>query len=282
MAPRASWKGYLKIAEVSCPVALYAAASTSERISFHILNRNSGHRVRRRFVDSETGAPVEQDDQVRGYEVAKDEFVILEPEEIAAAIPDSDKTLAIDAFVDCDEIDATCFDRPYYLAPADGTAQEAYKLIHRGMKDANVAAIGHTVLFRRLRAMLIRSDGPGLVATTLNFDYEVRPANEAFADIPRTKIKGEMLDLAKHIISTKRGEFDPRTFDDRYEAALAAVVRAKAEGKPIETRRERAPAKVIDLMEALRQSAREGRPAGARARSKGRPRRRAAARRKAG
>ncbi len=255
MAPRANWKGYLKIAEVTCPVALYTAASTSERVAFHILNRETGHRIHRQFVDSETEKPVDSENQVKGYEVAKDEYVTLEPEEIAGAIPASDKTLAVDAFIGCDDIDTLYFDRPYYLAPADRTAQEAFFLIREGMQNAGVAAIAHTVLFRRMRAVLIRAHGPGLIANTLNFDYEVRSAKDVFSDVPKTKVKGEMLDLAKHIIATKRGKFDPKKFDDRYEAALAELVKAKAEGKPLPTVKERKSAKVINLMEALRQSA---------------------------
>lgn len=255
MAPRANWKGYLKIAEVTCPVALYTAASTSDRVAFHILNRETSHRIHRKFLDSETEKPVEAENQVKGYEVAKDEYVMLEPEEIAAAIPASDKTLSVDAFLSCDDIDTLYFDRPYYLAPADKTAQEAFFLIREGMQNAGVAAVAHTVLFRRMRAVLIRAHGPGLIANTLNFDYEVRAAKDAFSEIPKTKIKGEMLDLAKHIIATKRGKFDPKKFDDRYEAALAELVKAKAEGKPLPTVKERKSAKVIDLMEALRQSA---------------------------
>lgn len=255
MAPRANWKGYLKIAEVTCPVALYTAASSSERVAFHILNRETGHRIQRQFVDSETEKPVDGESQAKGYEVAKDEYVMLEPDEIAAAIPASDKTLSVDAFIGCDDIDTLYFDRPYYLAPANQNAQEAFFLIREGMKAAKVAAIAHTVLFRRMRAVLIRAHGPGLIATTLNFDYEVRSAKDVFSDIPKTRIKGEMLDLAKHIIETKSGKFDPRKFDDRYEAALAELVKAKAAGKKLPVRKERATAKVVDLMAALRQSA---------------------------
>ena len=116
MAPRANWKGFLKVAELTCPVALYTAASTSERIAFHTLNRATGHRVRRQFIDQETGKPVEADAQVKGYEVGQDEYIVLEPAEIAAAIPESDKTLAIVAFIRCDAIDTIYFDRPYYLS----------------------------------------------------------------------------------------------------------------------------------------------------------------------
>jgi DNA end-binding protein Ku len=284
VAPRANWKGYLKVAELSCPVALYTAASTSERIAFHTLNRATGHRVRREFVDRETGKPVEREDQVKGYEVADDDYVVLEPEEIAAVIPASDKTLAVEAFIPCSEIDTVYFDRPYFLAPADRTADEVYNLIHEGLRVRKVAMLARALLFRRLRSLMIRPHGPGMIASTLNFDYEVRDAAEAFRDIPKTTVKGEMLDLAKHIITTKRGRFDPAEFDDRYEAALAELVQAKVEGRALPERKAPESAPVVDLMEALRQSATAAAPKRGRSgakRSTGRPRP-APAKRKAG
>lgn len=255
MAPRANWKGFLKVAEVSCPVALYTAASTSERIAFHTLNRATGHRVRRRFVDSATGKPVDPEDQVKGYEVGSGEYIMLDPEEVAAAVPDSDKTLSVSAFIGCAEIDDVYFDKPYYLTPSDRHAEEAYALIRDGMRRKQVAALARTVLFRRVRTVLIRAHGKGLIATTLNFDYEVRPASDAFDDVPDLKLKSEMLELAEHIIRTKSGAFDPSTFDDRYESALADLVKARLEGRKVEVRKEAGPEKVVDLMAALRESA---------------------------
>jgi DNA end-binding protein Ku len=255
VAPRANWKGFLKVAELVCPVALYTAASTNERISFHMLNRATGHRLRREFIDSETGKPVERDDQVKGYETGKDDYIVLDPEEVAAAVPESDKTMDVGAFIACDEIDDLFFDKPYYLAPADRHAEEVFTLIREGMKSRKVAALAETVLFRRVRTVLIRPHGDGLIATTLNYNYEVRSAEETFSDIPDIKLKGEMLELAEHIIKTKSGRFDPKTFDDRYDAALAEVVKAKIEGRKIKPQRPKAEGKVIDLMEALRQSA---------------------------
>lgn len=258
MAPRANWKGVLKIGEVACPVALYTAASTSDRIAFHTINRATGHRVHREFVDAETGKPVPREDQVKGYALAEGEHVVLDPDEIAAAVPDSDKMLAVEAFLPCGEIDDVYFDKPYYLAPSDRSGQEAFALIRDGMAAAGVAAIARTVLFRRMRTVLIRAHGPGLVATTLNFDYEVRSAEAAFRDIPALEIGGEMLDLARHIIETKIGKFDPAAFDDRYESALEDLVRAKIEGREIAPRPAPRREKVVDLMQALRESARLG------------------------
>lgn len=255
MSPRAQWKGLLKIGEVACPVALYTAASTSERVAFHTINRATGHRVHRQFIDSDTGKPVERDDQVKGYEVSSGDYVVLEPDEVAAAVPESDKTLAVEAFIACNGIDDVYFDKPYYLAPADKHADEAFALIREGLRSKKVAALAQTVLFRRVRTVLIRAHGKGLTANTLNFDYEVRSAKAAFSDMAEIKIDDEMLELAEHIIKTKRGKFDPSKFDDRYDAALAELVKAKLEGKKIEAPKAPERGKVVDLMEALRQSA---------------------------
>lgn len=255
MPSRANWKGFLKVAEVVCPVALYTAASTSERIAFHTINRATGHRVSRQFVDSETGKPVEKDDQVKGYELSQGDYVVLDPEEVAAAVPESDKTLSISGFVSCDDIDDVYFDKPYYLTPSDKAAEDVFALIREGMRKMKVAAIAQTVLFRRVRTVLIRAHDQGLIATTLNFDYEVNSAKEAFHDISEMTIKGEMLELAEHIINTKKGQFDASEFDDRYEASLADLVKTKLEGRKLEPRIEARPEKVIDLMAALRESA---------------------------
>lgn len=254
VAPRANWKGFIKFGEVSCPVALYTAASSSDRISFNTLNRKTGNRVKREFVDSETGDIVEHDDQVKGYEIDDGQYVVLEPEEVAAAVPDSDKTLKIEAFIPSSQIDNVYFDKPYYLAP-DKMGVEAFVLLREGMKKEKVAAIARTVLFRRLRTVLIRPHGEGLIASTLNFDYEVRSPEEAFEDLPDVKIEGEMLELAEHIIGTKTGAFEVSTFDDRYEEALGELVKAKIEGRTLPKRKAPAASKPADLLKALRESA---------------------------
>ena len=258
MSPRASWKGFLKVAEVAVPVALYAAASTTERITLHTINRPTGHRVRREFVDAETGETVERDDQVKGYEVAKDEYVSIEPEEIEAVIPHGDKTLSVSAFVDLAGVDDLYFDKPYYLGPSDRSADETFALVREGMRAAKVAAVAEAVLFRRARTVLIRPFGAGLVASTLNYDYEVRSPAEAFSGISTKAITGEMLDLAVHIIKTKQGEFDPREFHDRYEDALAELVKLKLEGKPIPKRAPTRGEATVNLIQALRDSAAAG------------------------
>jgi DNA end-binding protein Ku len=161
----------------------------------------------------------------------------------------------VEAFIGCSAIDTIYFDRPYYLAPSDKASTEAFELLRDGMKQAKVAALARTVLFRRLRTVLIRPEGEGMVATTLNFDYEVRSEADAFAEIPKQKLEKELLDLASHIIKTKKGHFDPTGFDDRYEAALAELVKAKLEGRKIKPRPRKREAKPTSLLEALRESA---------------------------
>lgn len=253
-SPRANWKGFIKFGEVSCPVALYTAASASERITFNTLNRATGNRVRREFIDGETGEPVEKDDQVKGYETENGHYIVLEPEEVAAAIPDSDKTLAIKSFIPCSEIDNVYFDKPYYLTP-DKMGMEAYVLLREGMKKAKVAAIARTVLFRRLRTVLIRPHGKGLIASTLNFDYEVRSSQEAFEDQPDVKSDPELLEIAELIIEKKKGSFDASAFDDRYEEAVTELVKAKIEGRSLPKKKAAPAAKAVDLLQALRESA---------------------------
>jgi len=256
VAPRANWKGYLKLGELNCAVALYTAASTSDRVSFHMVNRRTGNRLNREFVDSETGEPVEREEQIKGYEVSGGDYVTLEPEEVAAAVPESDRMLEIGDFVACTDIDDTFFDKPYYLAPADKQSKEVYALIREGLKANKVAAIAQTVIFRRMRTLLIRPHGEGLIASTLNYEYEVRPASQAFKDMPKLKIEPEMLELASHIIDTKMGKFDPSDFDDRYDDALAELVKAKIEGRKIRKPKPIKETKPADLLEALRRSAR--------------------------
>ncbi|MDR6827955.1 DNA end-binding protein Ku [Bosea sp. BE271] len=252
---RAQWKGFIKFGQVSCGVGLYTAASTSDRIAFHTLNKATGNRVNRIFVDSETGKPVDREDQTKGFEIENGEYVMIDPEEVAATVPESDKTLAIETFIPCSDVDDVYFDKPYYLVPTDRVSSDAFTALRDAMTKSKVAAVAQTVLFRRMRTVLIRAHGKGLIATTLQYDYEVRSSEKAFEEMPKLRIKGEMLDLAKHIIATKKGEFDPAEFDDRYEAALAELVKAKIEGKAMPKRKEVKVSKPDDLLAALRESA---------------------------
>ena len=252
---RAQWKGFLQFGGVSCAVALYTATSTADRIAFATINKSTGNRVRREYVDVDTGNSVEREHQVKGYEFDDGRFITLTAEEVAAAVPEGDKSLNVDAFIPCSEVQDTYFDKPYYLTPADRLSYDAFALLRDGMRDAKVAAIAKAILFRRARTVLIRPHGNGLIANTLNYDYEVRSAKDAFTEVPSLEIKGEMLDLARHIIDTKSGTFDPNDFHDRYEAALADLVKAKLEGRSVPKRKAPVASKPSDLLEALRMSA---------------------------
>jgi DNA end-binding protein Ku len=282
VAPRAIWKGFLKVSELAFPVALYSAATTSERIAFHTINRKTGNRVRREFIDEETERLVEREAQVKGYEVAKDQYILLEPEEIQHVVPQSDKTIRIEAFIPCEEVDTVYFDRPYFVSPSGTIANEAFTVLREGMRKKKVAALGRAVLFKRIRTVLMRPQDSGFVANTLDFDYEVRPAETIFDDIEAVKIEGEMLDLAQYIIKQKSGSFDPKAFDDRYEQALAELVKAKIAGRKIKAPKAPKETRVVDLMDALRQSAKaSGKTAPARPKSRSKSKTAAPARRKA-
>lgn len=257
MAARAVWKGHLEIGELACAVALHAAASTSERIAFHILNRKTGHRVERDYVDAETGKPVERADQAKGYTTDTGREVVLDAGEVAAAVPEGDKRLRVAAFVACDAVDTLYLDRPYYMTPAEESAETAFAVIRDGLVRRKVVAVARAVLFRRVRSVLVRpgADG-GLLAHTLAFDHEVRDAATVFRRVAAPEIDPEMLDLAEHIIRKKRGRFDPARFEDRYDDALAELVKARAAGKPLPKRPDPKSTEPVDLMQALRDSAR--------------------------
>jgi DNA end-binding protein Ku len=254
MAARAIWKGFLQFGELVCPVALHAAASTSDRVAFHIVNRETGHRVRRVYVDAETEKPVEREDQAKGYETESGKAVILEPDEIAELIPDSDKVLHLEAFVPCSDVDTLFLDRPYYLTPADASAQGAFAVVRDGLARKKAAAVVQTVLFRRVRSLMIRSVDNALLVHTLEYDHEVRDAG-ALMEVDAPAVDKEMLDLAEHIIRGKRGKFDPATFEDRYDQALAELVKAKMAGQPLPVPEEPEATDRGDLLEALRASA---------------------------
>jgi DNA end-binding protein Ku len=256
-AHRAQWKGHLKIGDLICAVGLYTAASTSERISFHMINESTGNRLKREFIDSDTEEVVERDQQVKGFDIGNGDYIMIDPEEVAAVVPDSDKMLEAEAFIPCGKIDDVYFDKPYYLVPVEDADQDAFTSIRDALIKTSATAIARTVLFRRMRTVLIRAHGKGIIATTLNYDYEVRSSKEAFKDVAKIKVESEMLDLAKHIIGTKRGDFDPAKFDDRYEDALAALVKAKAEGKALPKPKPIKVSKPNDLLKALRESAGE-------------------------
>jgi DNA end-binding protein Ku len=258
MAPRPLWKGYLKLSLVSCAVALYGAANNSEKVSLHILDRRTGNRVRRQLVDAESGDVVESDDQVRGYKIAKDEYVMLEDEELDAIALESTHTIEIDQFVPRRQIDEIYLDAPYYLVPGDEVGAEAFAVVRDAMRDQNVVGLAHVVLYRRERVAMLEPRGKGILATTLRYGYEVRDDRDYFDEIPKVDVPDEMVDLAAHIIKTKAGRFDPARFEDRYEDALVELIKAKQAGRTPKGPEPPKPSNVINLMDALRRSVAAG------------------------
>ena len=220
MAPRANWKGYLRLSLVSCPIALYPASSLSEKVSFNRINRKTGNRLKQQNVDSETGDVVPREDTARGYEVAKGQYLIVEDQEIDAVQIESTRTIEIDQFVPRSEIDDRYIDSPYYVAPDGKVGQDAFAVIRDTIAKMGMVAVGRVVLTRREHIIALEARGRGLVGLTLRYPYEVRDEQPYFEDIPDMKTPKEMLDLATHIVQTKSGHFDPTQFDDRYENAL--------------------------------------------------------------
>jgi DNA end-binding protein Ku len=255
MAPRAFWKGYLKLSLVSCPIALYPAASSSERISFNRINKQTGNRLKQQLVDAETGEPVEKEDIGRGYEIGKGQYLEIEDEEIEKIRIESSHTIIIDAFVPRVEIDDRYLDSPYYIAPTDQVGQEAFAVIRDAIRDKGMVALARVVLSRREHAMMLEAFDKGVLATVLRYSYEVRDQAPYFEDISDFKVPADMKDLAAHIVDSKRTHFDPSTFVDHYETALVELLRAKQAGRVIEEpKAEPAPHRVINLMDALRAS----------------------------
>jgi DNA end-binding protein Ku len=261
MAPRAYWKGYLKLSLVSCPIALFPATSEREKISFHQLNKSTGHRIKYRKVDAETGAEVDTGEIVKGYEVGKGEYIELEPEELEAVAIESKRVIDIDEFVPKAEIDELYLNNPYYIVPDGEVGQQAFAVIREAIRQEGKVAIARVVFTSREHVLALEARGKGMLGVTLRYPYEVRAEADYFDDIPEEKIPKDMLELASHIVQTKSGRFHPDKFEDQYESALRELIKKKQSGKPIERPEQAEPAKVINLMDALRRSVEAGRSA---------------------
>ena len=254
MAPRANWKGYLKLSLVSCAVALYPATTTSSRVRFNIINRKTGHRVHNQVVDAETGKPVEDEDRVKGYKADSGRYILLEDEEIDRVAIESTHTIDIEAFIPRDEVDPIYLDESYYIAPTDKVGVEAFSVIRRAMEKEDLVGLARVVLYRRERLLMLSPRGKGLMATSVRYENEVREEDSYFEDIPNVKVSADMLDLATHILKGKKSRFDPSKFEDRYEKALVALIKAKKAGKELPEPPEPEPSNVVNLMDALRKS----------------------------
>ena len=254
MAPRPIWKGYLKLSLVSCAVAMYTATSTSSRVRLHIINRETGNRIRNQAIDSETGDVVEAEDKVKGFEVDDGNYVLLEEDELDDVALESTHTIDIEEFVPRDEVDEIYLDESFYLVPSEEVAYEAFAVIREAMKNKGWVGLGRVVTHRRERLLMLQSRGKGIAATALRFRNEVRDEDEYFDDVPNVKVPPDMVKLAEHILEQKKGHFDPDKFDDRYEDALHALIKAKKAGKAPPALSEPRPSNVINLMDALRRS----------------------------
>ena len=255
MAPRAYWKGTLKLSLVACPVALYPASTAVEKTRFHMINKETGNRLRQQMVDEETGDVVESDQKARGYEIAKGKYVEIDKDELEAVQIESNHTIDIDSFVPRDEIDQRYLNRPYYIVPDGKAGVDAFAVIRDAMKNQDRVALARIVLTNREHVMAIEPFDKGLLATTLRYPYELRDADELFDGIKCPRVTRDMIELASHILETKAVHFKPSTFKDDYENALKKLLRRKAAGKPIEAAEpERRESNVVSLMDALRQS----------------------------
>src|SRR6201995_5156152 len=233
MAPRANWKGFLRLSLVTCPVALYPATSESEKISFNQLNRKTGHRIKYTKVDADTGEEVANEDIVKGYKVDTDTLVEVTKEELENVALESTRTIEIDEFVDRTEIDPRYLIRPYYLCPDGKVGHDAFAVIRETIGEMNKAAIGRVVLTNREHIIALEPLDKGLMGTLLRYPYEVRDEQDYFDDIQDVKITKDMLDLAKHIVEKKSAAFEPENFEDHYEAALVDLINKKRSGVKI-------------------------------------------------
>jgi DNA end-binding protein Ku len=252
---RPYWKGYLRLSLVSCPIAVYTATSSTERVSFRQINKKTGNRLRQQLVDDVTREPVESGDKGRGYEYEKNAYLMVEDDELDAVAIESTHTIDISSFVPRDEIDERYLDSPYYIAPNDQVGQDAFAVIREAMREKGVVALGRIVLAKREHVIMLQPWEKGLMGTTLRYPYEIRDAKDYFDDIPDTKIAPDMLKLAEHIVETKEADFDPSEFVDHYEEAVVEMLKKKQAGATVLRGKSAEPApNVINLMDALRRS----------------------------
>ena len=255
MAARAYWKGSLKLSLVSCPVLLYPASTSADKTRFHMINKETGNRLKQQMVDAETGDAVEAEQKGRGYELTKGKYVEVDKDELDAVQIESNHTIDIDSFVPSDEIDKRYLNHPYYIVPDGKAGVDAFAVIRDAMKDQGRVALARIVLTNREHVIAIEPRGKGLLGTTLRYPYELRDEDEYFDDIKSPKISKDMIELAGHILKTKAAHFDPSKFKDEYENALKTLVKRKAAGKPVKSaEREERPDNVVSLMDALKQS----------------------------
>jgi DNA end-binding protein Ku len=253
MAPRAYWKGYLRLSLVSCPISLFPATSEREKVHFHQINSKTGNRIRYHKVDEGTGKEVPAEQIVKAYQVGKG-YIEVTDEELEAIVLESTRTIEIDEFVPRNEIDELYNIRPYYIAPDGTVGQDAFVVIRQVIEEMKMVALARIVLTTREHIIALEPRGKGIMGTLLRYPYEVLDEKNYFEDIPTTKLGKDAMDLAKHIVQTKSGHFHPEKFEDHYEKALRELIAKKQAGERIEVPKARPSAKTINLMDALKQS----------------------------
>jgi DNA end-binding protein Ku len=253
MAYRASWKGYLKVSLVSCPVELYNATTQAQMVVFHLLNPKTMNRIQMRPFDPEKGE-LQRQELIRGYEIEQGKYVTVEEEELKNLRLESTRTIDIEKFVDADDIDPVYADGPYYLAPDGKDAVGAFAVIREAMRMKKKVALARLVLSHRERIIAISPRGKGMLVEMLRHPQEIRSDKEIFDDITAVKFDKGMVEIASKIIDQKSGTFEPKEFKDRYEVALRELIDARAKGKVISRPERPRDTKVIDLMSALKAS----------------------------
>jgi len=270
MAPRANWKGFLRLSLVTCPVALYPATSDTEKVSFNQINRKTGHRIKYAKVDADTGEEVPSEDIIKGYKVDTDTYIEVSKDELEDIALESTHTIEIDEFVPTADIDSRYLIRPYYLVPDGKVGHDAFAVIRETVRSMNKVAIGRVVLTNREHIIALEPLGKGLMGTLLRYPYEVRNEKEYFDDIQDVKITKDMLELAKHIVEQKSGDFEPEDFEDHYEAALIDLINKKRSGVRLPAKTApKASGNVINLMDALKKSLASEKQAAPTAKAKG-------------
>jgi DNA end-binding protein Ku len=257
-AIRPTWEGHLRLSLVTCPVALYTATERNADVHFHLINPKTNHRIRMQTVDAESGRAVERSGLVKGFEVSKNKYVLLDKDELDAVKLESTRIIDITEFVDASAIDRIYWDEPYYLAPQGKTGLEAFSVIQAAMEKQDKVALGRLVLHQRERPCALEPRDGGMLLTTLRTHDEIRNPNAIFnKHLP--KPGAGVLQIAEKIIAQQQAKFDPRHFKDRYEDALRELIARKKKGKPVEAEApETKDEKVVDLMAALRDSLKGG------------------------
>ena len=256
MAPRAFWKGYLKLSLVTCPVSMQPATSENERVRFHTLNAKTGNRVESRYVDAVNGKPVAEEDEVKGYERGEDDYVLLEDDELESVALESARTIDISMFVPADSIGWIWYDTPHYLTPRDRIGEEAFSVIREAMAASGTVGISRVVLYRRERAVMLEPRGRGLVLWTLRYGDEVRDPAEYFAKIDN-KADPDAMKLLGKLIADRTRPWSPKMLQDPVQDRLLEIISAKQKGRKKPPKANPTAAKsgnVVSMMDALKRS----------------------------